>query len=77
MDSYFIKCYEDYVWCFNELLPTVSDTSAADIVLRAPMRTTAGESVCPAQHHVQTAGATRTALPVSLVTFSMVPLAKT
>lgn len=47
-----------------------SGTSVADIVLRAPMRTEAGVSVSPAQHHVKTAGITRTALPASLVTSS-------
>lgn len=36
------------------------------------MRTEAGMSVSPAQHHVKTAGITRTALPASLVTSSTV-----
>lgn len=54
---------------------TVSDTSVVGIAPRAPTRTGAGVCVCPVHHHAQIAGATRTALPASLVTSSMVPVA--
>lgn len=39
------------------------------------MRTGAGVCVCPVQYHAQTAGVTHAALPVSLVTSSMVMVA--
>lgn len=55
---------------------TVSDTSVAGIAPRAPMRTQAGVCACPVLHHAQTAGVIHAALPASLVTSSMVPLAK-
>lgn len=48
-----------------------SDTSVADIALRAPTRTGAGASACSVQHHAKTAGVTLTASLVSLVTSSM------
>lgn len=57
------------------ILFTGSDTSVAGIALRAPMRTGAGVCVCPVQYHAQTAGVTHAALPVSLVTSSMVTVA--
>ena len=64
-------------WFLNDLFPAASNTSVADIALRALMRTAAEESVCPAPHHVKTAGAAHTAWPASLVTSSPVSLAKT
>lgn len=54
---------------------TGTDTSVAGIALRAPMRTGAGVCVCPVLYHAQTAGVTHAALPVSLVTSSMVTVA--
>lgn len=66
----------DYLHSMTVILTlfTGSDTSVAGIALRTPMRTGAGVCVCPVQYHAQTAGVTHAALPVSLVTSSMVML---
>lgn len=74
-----IKMITCIAWRWFLTVFAVSDTSVAGIALRAPMRTGAGAGACacPVQCHAQTAGAALAALPVSLVTSSMVTIAIT